>query len=194
MTTTNFNNVYAFVVPKVNTIIGGTIPNYLNNTLKHEIVNSMTEYKGLTHNVVLLDPIYKAITFGYYMDDTDWNANQLENRLVIVRGRLAKYSQNYIKNQVVNVLKNYFSSLTLGSEINIATLTQQILAVPGVSNFHIKNNQGQIENKMTLFMWNPLYINEDNVTTQQNVVVESFVYPYFYNLDNIGNLIDIEDE
>jgi hypothetical protein len=194
MSTTNFNNVYAFVVPKVNTIIGGTIPNYLNNTLKHEIVNSMTEYKGLTHNVVLLDPIYKAITFGYYMDDTDWNANQLENRLVIVRGRLAKYSQNYIKNQVVNVLKNYFSSLTLGSEINIATLTQQILAVPGVSNFHIKNNQGQIENKMTLFMWNPLYINEDNVTTQQNVVVESFVYPYFYNLDNIGNLIDIEDE
>lgn len=194
MSTTNFNNVYAFIVPKVNTIIGGTVPNYLNNTLKHEIVNSAEEYKGLTHNLVLLDPIYKAITFGYYMDDSDWNANQLENRLVIVRGRLSKYSQNFIKERVVNVLKNYFNSLTLGSEINLATITQQILSVPGVTNFHIKNNQGQIENKMTLFIWNPLYINEDNVTTQQNMPTESFVYPYFYDLDNIGNLIDIEDE
>ena len=92
------------------------------------------------------------------------------------------------------MLKNYFNSLTLGSEINLATITQQILSVPGVTNFHIKNNQGQIENKMTLFIWNPLYINEDNVTTQQNMPTESFVYPYFYDLDNIGNLIDIEDE
>lgn len=194
MTSTNFNNVYAFIVPKVNTIIGGTIPNYLNNTLKHEIVNSTVDYRGLTHNLVLLDPVYKAITFGYFMDDSDWNANQLENRLVIVRGRLSKYSQNFIKERVVTGLKNYFNSLSLGSEINLAQLTQVILSVPGVSNFHIKNNQGQIENKMTLFVWNPLYINEDNVTTQQNIACESFVYPYFYDLDNIGNLIDIEDE
>ena len=34
MTSTNFNNVYCFAVPKVNTIINGTIPNYLNTTLK----------------------------------------------------------------------------------------------------------------------------------------------------------------
>ena len=194
MTTTNFNNVYAFIVPKVNTIIGGKIPNYLNNTLKREIVDATVDYKGLTHNVVLLDPIYKAITFGYFMDDSDWNANQLENRLVIVRGRLSKYSQNFIKERVVNTLKSYFNSLTLGSEINLARITQLILSVPGVSNFHIKNNQGQIENKMTLFVWNPLYINEDNVTTQQSIANEKFVYPYFYDLDNIGKLIDIEDE
>ena len=194
MSTTNFNNVYAFIVPKVNTIIGGKIPNYLNNTLKREIVDATVDYRGLTHNVVLLDPIYKAITFGYFMDDSDWNANQLENRLVIVRGRLSKYSQNFIKERVVNTLKNYFSNLKLGSEINLATITQLILGVPGVSNFHIKNNQGQIENKMTLFVWNPLYINEDNVTTQQSIANEKFVQPYFYDLDNIGNLIDIEDE
>lgn len=43
-------------------------------------------------------------------------------------------------------------------------------------------------------MWNPLYVNEDNETTQQNITNPSFVYPYFYDLDNIGALIDIEDE
>lgn len=75
MSSTNFNNVYCFVVPKVNTIISGKVPNYLNNTLKQEIVNSAHDYKGLTHNLVMIDPIYKAITFGSYMDDTDFNAN-----------------------------------------------------------------------------------------------------------------------
>ena len=100
MTSTNFNNVYCFVVPRVNTIIGGRVPNYLNNTLKHEIVNSTFDYRGLTHNLVLLDPIYKAVTFGSFMDDTDWNANQLENRLVIVRNRLTKYSYTFIKDNV----------------------------------------------------------------------------------------------
>ena len=45
-----------------------------------------------------------------------------------------------------------------------------------------------------MYYWNPLYINEDNSTTQQTIVNEPFVYPYFYNLENISDLILIEDE
>lgn len=194
MTSTNFNNVYCFVVPRVNTLIGGRIPNYLNTTLKHEIVNATADYRGLTHNLVLLDPIYKAVSFGSFMDDADWNANQLENRLVIVRNRLTKYSYTFIKNNVVQVLKDFFGALTIGSEINLAQLTKDLNTVPGVKNFYIKNNEGGVEKKMTLYTWNPLYVNEDNTTTQQNIINPSFVYPYFYDLDNIGALIDIEDE
>ena len=143
MTGTNFNNVYSFIVPRVNTIIGGKIPNYLNTTLKHEIVNSTNDYKGITHNVVILDPIYKAITFGYYMDDDDWNANQLENRLVLVKDSFKKYSHVFIKEKAVEYLKDYFGGLTLGSEVNLATLSEKILSIPGVVSFYIKNNQGQ---------------------------------------------------
>ena len=194
MTSTNFNNVYCFVVPRVNTLIGGRVPNYLNNTLKHEIVNATMDYRGLTHNLVLLDPIYKAVTFGSFMDDDDWNANQLENRLVIVRNRLTKYSYTFIKDNVVKVLQDFFGALTIGSEINLAQLTKDLNTVPGVKNFYIRNNEGGIEKKMTMYMWNPLYINEDNTTTQQNITNPSFVYPYFYDLENIGALIDIEDE
>ena len=194
MTSTNFNNVYAFIVPRVNTIIGGKIPNYLNTTLKHEIVNSTDAYRGLTHNLVMLDPIYKAITFGYFMDDTDWNAAQLENKLVLVRNRLTKYSHSYIKDYAVSVLKSFFNSLTIGSDVDIAALTKLIAAVPGVKNFFIRNKEGDEEKKLTLYAWNPLYINEDNITTQQSIINEPFVYPYFYDLDNIENLIVIEDE
>jgi hypothetical protein len=46
---------------------------------------------------------------------------------------------------------------------------------------------------MTLYYWNPLYSNEDKITTQQTILNEPFVYPYFWNLDNVGDTILIED-
>lgn len=194
MTSTNFNNIYCFTLPRVNTLIGGRVPNYLNNNLKQEIVNSIQDYKGLTHNLVLLDPIYKAMTWGVFMDDTDFNSNQLGNKLVLVRNRLTKYSHSYIKEYATNIIKEFFNSLTIGSEVNVAQLTKDIQSVPGVKSFYIRANDGSTEKKMTLFCWNPLYSNEDNTTTQQTITNEKFVYPYFYNLENVGNLIEVEDE
>lgn len=194
MSSTNFNNIYCFVLPRVNTLISGKVPNYLNTTMKQEIVNSVAPYKGLTHNLVLLDPIYKAITFGSYMDDEVWNAAQLQNRLVLVRNRLTKYSYSYIKDYAVAVIKNYFNSLTLGDDVDVAQLTKDLQGVPGVKRFFIRNIEGNEEKKLTFFTWNPLYINEDNTTTQQNIICQPFVYPYFYDLDNVANLIDIQDE
>lgn len=194
MTSTNFNNVYCFCVPKVNTIISGTIPNYLNTTLKQEVVNGCADYKGLTHNLVMLDPIHRAICFGSYMDDEAWNPKQLKNRLVLVRNRLTKYSYSFIKDYAVNVIKTYFNSLSLGDDIDLAQLSKDINAIPGVKRFFMRNVDGGEESKLTLYYWNPLYNNEDNSTTQQTIINEPFVYPYFYDLDNIGDLITIEDE
>ena len=194
MSSTNFNNVYCFAVPKVNTIINGTIPNYVNTTLKQEIVNGTAQYKGLTHNLVILDPIYRAMTFGSFMDDEAWNPNQLKNKLVLVRNRLTKYSYSFIKDYAVTVLKNYFNSLSLGDEVDLAQLSKDLNAIPGVKNFFIRNVDGIEEKKLTMYYWNPLYINEDNSTTQQSILNEPFVYPYFYKLDSIDELITIEDE
>lgn len=194
MTSTNFNNVYCFAVPKVNTIINGTVPNYVNTTLKQEIVNGIAPYKGLTHNLVILDPIYRAMTFGSYMDDEAWNPAQLENKLVLVRNRLTKYSYSFIKEYAVNVIKKFFNSLSLGDEVDLAQLTKDINGIPGVKRFFMRNVDGQEEKKLTIYYWNPLYINEDNSTTQQTIINEPFVFPYFYKIDNVADLILIEDE
>ena len=194
MSSTNFNNIYCFLVPKVNTIISGKVPNYINTTIKQEIVNSVEEYKGYTHNIVVLDPIYRAFTFGYFMDDDNFNANQLENKLLLIRNRFSKYSYSFIKDYAVTQLKNYFNTLKLGSEIDLAQITKIINSIPGVKKFYIMNSLGDLESKMTIYHWNPLYSNEDNNTTQQNISLESFVYPYFYNINNIDNLIEIQDE
>ena len=84
------------------------------------------------------------MTWGSYMDDTDFNAAQLDNKLVLVRNRLTKYSYSYIKEYAISVVKRFFNSLTIGSEVNLAQLTKDLQAVPGVKNFYIRNLAGDI--------------------------------------------------
>lgn len=195
MTATNFNNVYAVIVPKVNTIISDKIPNYLNTTIKQEIVESTKPYQGLTHNLVIIDPIYKACTFGSFaLDDDEFNDKQLQNILVLVRNRLTKYSYTFIKDYCVRVFENYFRGLELGSGVNTASLSQQIAAIPGVKDFFIRDVNDHIESKLTWYSWNPLYPTEDNIITQQNIITEPFTYCYFYNLKRLSDLIVIEEE
>ena len=195
-TACNFNNVYCVILPKVNTIINGTTPNYLNNSLKQQMVESVRPYKGLAHNFVPMDPIYKAITFGCYKINTQsFNQNQLLNKLILVRDSLSKYSYTYIKNYCISIFKDYFDNLSMGDSVDLSELTKQLLSIPGVENFYISTNDGlYTESKLTFFVWNPLYKDTDNTLTQQLIVTESFTYCYFYDLDNIGNLIVVEDE
>lgn len=192
MTSTNFNNVYSFILPKVNTIIDGVTPNYLNTSLKEEIVNSVAPYKGLTHNLVIMDPLYKAVTFGSYgLDDTYFNKEQFENKLILVKNKYSKYSDSFIKEYCINSIKVFFNSLLLGNPVNVGDLSALILQTPGVTNFYIKDKYGHTENKLTLYIWNPLYSNEDNTVTQQTVSVLPFMFTYFYNLDNIDKIIEV---
>lgn len=195
MTATNFNNVYAVIVPRVNTIVSDKVPNYLNTSLKQEIVEMAKPYQGLTHNLVCIDPIYKAFTFGSFaLDDDVFNEKQLQNRLIIVRNRLTKYSHTFMKDQVVELFRGYFSGMTIGQQVDTAYLTQKLLAISGVKSFYIKDINDHTEKKLTWFVWNPLYSTEDQEVTTQNVVVNPFIYNYFYNIGKIANIIDIEDE
>lgn len=168
------------------------MPNYINASLKEEIVNSVAPYKGLTHNLVLMDPVYRAVRFGSYgLDDTWFNDEQFQNKLVLVKNKYTKYSDSFIKDYCINSIKVYFNSLQLGSSVNVADLTALILQTPGVSNFYIMDPYGHRENKLTLYIWNPLYSNEDNQVTQQTLPALPFMYNYFYDLDNIDKVIDI---
>lgn len=195
MTATNFNNVYAVIVPKVNTIISDKIPNYLNTTIKQEIVESTKPYQGLTHNLVIIDPIYKACTFGSYaLDDDDFNDKQLQNVLVLVRNRLTKYSYTFIKDYCYQLFENYFNGLELGSGIDTAYVSQQIASIPGVKEFYVRDVNNHVERKLTWYVWNPVYPTEDNYVTQQNYITEPFTYCYFYNLKMLSDLIVIEEE
>lgn len=193
MTANNFNNVYCVLLPSVNTIISGKIPNYLNTSIKHEITSSAKPYQGISHNIVIIDPIYKACTFGSLnLDDTDFNEEQLQNKLVLQRNVLTKYSVSFIKDSCATLIRNIFNNIKLGDKLNTSEIAESISAIPGVRDFYIKDIYGNTETRMTFYVWNPLYSNNDNIITQQNVINEKFAFVYFYDLDNIENLIEVE--
>lgn len=195
MSAVNFNNIYCFLVPAVNTIISGKIPNYINSGIKNFIADECRPYMGVSHNLVLMDPVYKAFTFGSYnLDDDVFNPDQLLTKLVLVRNKMTKYSYSFIREHIIDGLKTYFNTLRLGSIIDIADITQIITSTPGVKSFYIEDINGNKNDKLAFFIWNPIYKNEDNTVTAQAIQNESFVYPYFYDIDNISNLIKIVDE
>lgn len=195
MTAANFNNIYCFLVPAINTLINGKVPNYLNTSLKRQIINKCKPQMGPCHNLVIVDPIYKAFTFGSMeLDDTEWNKAQLNTKLVIVKNKHSKYSTSYIKTYCVESLKNYFSQLKLGDIIDSTIISQLILETPGVKGYYLHDINGNNSGKMTLYSWNPLYKNEDNHIGSQSIKCKDFEYPYFYDLDNLGNLVDIIEE
>ena len=195
MTAVNFNNVYCFLVPAINTIINGKVPNYLNTALKSQIVNKCKPQMGIGHNLVIIDPVYKAYTFGSYsLNDEYFNAEQQKNKIVLVRNKFTKYSYNFIKNYCVDALTTYFNSLGLGSTINTSDITQLINSVPGVKSFYIEDANGNKDDKVNLYIWNPLYSNEDNNVVSQPYKCQSFEFPYFYDIGNLANLIEVIEE
>ena len=195
MSAVNFNNIYCFLVPAINMLINGKTPNYLNTALKKQIVEKATPLMGGSHNLVIMDPIYRAFTFGSYnLDDDDFNEKQLKNKLVIVRNQFTKYSYSFIKNYCIDSLKTYFETLKLGSVINTSDMSQLINAVPGVKSFYIKDVHGNKDNKMNIFTWNPLYANEDNRVISQPYKCENFEFPFFYGINDLADKIEVIDE
>ena len=195
MTAVNFNNIYCFLLPAINTLINGKVPNYLNTALKRQIVNKAKPAMGTNHNLVILDPIYKAFTFGSYnIDDTNFNKKQLNNTLVLIRNENSKYSYNFIKEYCNQLLTTYFNNLRLGSTIDTAVIGRLISTCPGVKKFYIKDENGNTDDKINLFVWNPLYSNEDNIITSQSYKCKEFEYPYFYDLNNLITKIEVTDE
>lgn len=195
MNANNFNNIYCFLTPSINTLIDGKVPNYLNTSLKRQIVSKCKPQMGPTHNLVIVDPVYKAFTFGTTkLDDDEWNSAQLTTRLVLVKNKNTKYSSSYIRSYCIESLKAYFATLKMGSSINISVINQLIMSSPGVKGYYLEDANGNRDGKITLYMWNPLYKNEDNTVLMQPYTCAEYEFPYFYDIDNLHNLVSIVDE
>ena len=91
-------------------------------------------------------------------------------------------------------MTTYFNSLGLGSTINTSDITQLINSVPGVKSFYIEDANGNKDDKVNLYIWNPLYSNEDNNVVSQPYKCQSFEFPYFYDIGNLANLIEVIEE
>jgi hypothetical protein len=189
----NFNNLYLLVVPRS----AAQNYNYLLPAQKQLINSSLISLKTATTETVFLDPVYKAVSFGVKNPNSAFNLTLDPDvcYIEVIKRTSSRRDNQSITNDIIRVIETYFSrdNLTLGQTVDVRVLTQQILNVDGVETFYTRRQDDpsiKIEG-LSVFVWNPVYPNNDNLTTSNNVSLRYFEYPYFDNIDTLAARIKI---
>ena len=195
-TSTNFNNVYVFTVPSNQPVINEQLPNFLNLSQKQIISNFCIDKKDVTHNVVVADPIFKAITFGVgssaIQDDPDKLDDIINNsfiRLSVDQNIAA--SSSSIRSKVLNIFRKYFDLIQLGGNVETGNISRDILNIDGVISIDTVNGNNVTPN-LSFIVWNPDYRLEDNLIQTQDYNLQDFEFAYFYEISNIPSKIAIQ--
>jgi len=188
----NFNNVYIVGLAR------GVSQNYnyLTTAQKEIIINALNKVKVLTTDTVFVDPVYKGLTFGV---DTGTSFDPVIDEpfygLNVYKESFSRRNNKNIKNDVANILLNYFdqNNVKLGQTIDIQRLTQEILAVEGVQSIEtVRYEEQNIIVRtpgLSFYYWNTLYPNNDKVVLTNNIVTRMFEVPFLYNRNSLINKI-----
>lgn len=189
----NFNNLYLLVVPRS----AAQNYNYLLPAQKQLINSSLLSLKSATTETVFLDPVYKAVSFGVKNTTStfDLNLDPAVCYIEVIKKASSRRDNQSITNDIINVVTSYFNrdNLTLGQTVDTRVLTQQILNVDGVETFYTRREDDtsiKIEG-LSVFMWNPIYPDRDNLTTSNNISLRYFEYPYFDNIETLAARIKV---
>lgn len=200
----DFNNIYVYAVPKIQTLASGKIKNnFLGTGLKDNIINSLQNIKLTTAEVVMMDPVYVAVGLGVASSE-EINNQQLtpelinETKLIIGRAPDSLYSENEIKTQVSRILIDYFTptKAKLGQTLDLSQLASDIIKIPGVTSItssRIVNGQQINRSGLSFLVFNPVYSNsgEDINIISQSTVLPYFKMPYLYNPEKVTDSIEV---
>jgi len=196
----DFNNVYIFAVPNKNVETSLDIrTNYLSVAQKNAITILLNDVKSATTELIVNDPVYMEINLGAsnLKEDVIFPEEAGDNSyLYIEMDRNSRRDLETVKNEVASIFKTYFNvnNLKLGQIISVKDLSQQILNLDGVNNFTTRRNFKDkviIENELELAIYNPVYATQDYNFTQQDINLQFFQFPYFRNLSNISDRIEV---
>jgi hypothetical protein len=194
----NFNNVYVYAVPKlVKTSSVTTRTNYLNNAQKQLLLNNLQDVKLTTAELIVNDPVYVEVDLGVKSpSETLTPSIGNDTFLVINRSVTSKKDATLIKQIVSETIVNYFATTkdNLGLLISITDLTNQILAIDGVTNVTTQRTvDGQVYTTpgISLLIYNPVYPYDDINIFTQDVKLPYFKYPYLNDSLNFINKITV---
>jgi hypothetical protein len=190
----NFNNVYVYVLPKATKILTNNYVNYLTPAQKQLIVSTLNSKKTLTSEVIVMDPVYKAVTIGLGKDElTTADINQ--SQLVVVLDRTSKLPASVIKDNIRTILSSYFNPLTitLGFTVSIASINNSITGIAGVKRVFTRNSTETAQG-VSMIVYNPSYPSEDIISTTKDFTVGNFQTVYLDDIDNIINRVVVETE
>ena len=195
----NFNNMYIFVKPKVYSGIKEDYAKFLPAPLKEMILSAVGNLKAPTVEPVVMDPVYMAVGFG--INDPAESvaiADATTNcELVVIKDKKSLRNNDSIKQNVYDVIVNYFSqdNTKFGMFIDFPYLTEQILTVGGVVDFKIKRTDTSkyFYGGISLIVWNPVYT-QDVQLLLRSESLQDFQVPYLYDRTNFINKIVVETE
>jgi len=192
-TSCNFNNVYIYALPRATPLNTNSNINYLTPAQKSIIINSATDKKTLTSDIIVMDPVYKTVTVGYG-DGTDVDINTMisQTRLVVKLERTAKISTQLIQNKVTEIVRAYFdpTKITLGYNIDLLTLAGQLESIQGVNSIYTQRlDTGAIVQGVALVIWNPSYPDNDITITNKSYQLSDFQALYFNDINDFSNRI-----
>jgi len=115
-----------------------------------------------------------------------------ESYLYVEIDKNSRRDTSAVKNEIASIFKEYFniSNLQLNQTISIKTLSQSILDVDGVVTFSTRRGN-LTSNLLQLLVYNPVYPNDDYTFTEQDINLKYFQFPYFKDLLNISNRIEV---
>lgn len=186
----NFNNVYAFVIPKT----VGNFLSYVNPSQKSLILDSIKAKKVLTSELILMDPVYLA--FDLALSDVALTLTDRDyTKLVIVKNPISRRNDDNILNSVVEEILTFFNrgNNSLGQIIDINQLNVNIMSIDGVKNIYTKRIDIGLQVEGLRFMcWNPAYGDISISSVISNIKLEDFQFPYLTNDVDFSNRIEIE--
>lgn len=193
----DFNNVYIFAVPAIGAILNETTPISLFPTQKQAIVNRLNGVKSLTHNVVVSDVVYRSFDIGLNIFGERISTSiRDETKLRIIRSKGYVVSKELLKSKVAALITEFFAQQNnqLGTLVDLNSLNINILNIPGIDELQTIRTSNGIEHslpKISMLHWDPFYPNVNVQVTSQNVALNIYQFPFFYEISNLINKIEV---
>ncbi len=195
-TTTNFNNVYMYCVPRTSRKSSLNIQNnYLPPSQKEALTNAMASTKALGLDVTFADPVYMAIDFGISANNETLTPEIANTTgLQIVKSTNIIRNSDSIRQDAYRTIVDYFNNnnVTLGHEIDISGLLASLLSISGVDSIRTyRSDTDTSVAGLSMMMWNPVYETMDINIYNQNVQLPYYKFPYFFNDQTLLSRIDV---
>jgi len=197
--TCNFNNVYCYLVPKLQKANSIKVNNnFVTDSQKQYIESFIDPIKLTSSEVIYSDPVYMAFNLGISLPVEILNKEiYKQTKLVIVKRFDSRVNDDEIKSVVTKIFQNYFdpNNIKLQQTIDLTSLNNSVAEVNGVKSFYTKRvaADGRIleADGISVLYWNSVYDKEDIHVSTQNVNMEYFQFPYLFDKDNFLERIEI---
>lgn len=192
-TSTNFNNVYVYCVPKMSVNTSTTVmTNFLTTSQRELILNDISNKKMVSHEIVLIDPVYIATNLGLTTGNEVLTPQIVENtQLIIEKNPKSLRDSDAIKQEATDTIAAYFmnTDMSLGQTIDLNNLGSAITSIPGVESIKTSRTDVELESPgLSLCLWNPVYDN-DIIITNQNYKLPYYKFVYLHDAYNIFDKI-----